>query len=187
MPKTSRPPESERPLPDLLRARFHKHPERHPGLDWGYVQARLDVAAPAVLRALQEMERTGGEPDVIGVPRFDGTVSFIDCSPQTPSGRVSACYDRQALLARKAHPPAHNALDLATAMGVTLLDEAAYRALQTFGEFDTKTSSWLYTPLEVRRLGGALFGDRRYDRVFIYHNGAEAYFGARGFRASLYV
>lgn len=173
------------PLPELLHTRFDRHPERHPGLTWIHVQARLDAATPAQLRALQAMERTGGEPDVVGAPRGDGAVTFIDCSPQTPAGRVSVCYDRAALEARKTHKPAHSALELAATMGVTLLDETAYHNLQSVGAFDTRTSSWLLTPPTIRRLGGALFGDRRYDRVFIYHNGAESYFGVRGFRASI--
>lgn len=187
-----------RPLPPLasserqalfqtLETRFDKHRARHPGLDWAAVRARLEAAPEAALRALAEMERTGGEPDVVRREPGTGAVVFVDCSPESPKGRVSLCYDRKGLDSRKEHKPAGDALGLAAAMGVELLDEAEYRGLQQLGEFDLKTSSWVKTPPEVRALGGALFGDRRYGRVFIYHNGAQSYYGARGFRAALTV
>ena len=148
--------------------------------------ARLE-AAPEKLRSLVEMERTGGEPDVVWRDENTGAFVFCDCSPETPKGRVSVCYDRAGMDSRKEHKPAANAIDMAAAMGVELLTEEEYLALQKLGEFDTKTSSWLKTPEDVRKLGGALFGDRRYGRVFIYHNGAQSYFAARGFRCSLKV
>lgn len=173
-------------LLNLLRARFERHPERHPGLAWDPIQARLEKDA-GKRRALQEMERTGGEPDVIGQDRKTGAFLFCDCAPESPYGRRSVCYDRAALDARKEHKPAHNALDLAAAMGIELLDEDQYRALQQVGEFDTKTSSWIRTPASIRKLGGALFGDRRYGTVFIYHNGAQSYYAVRGFRGLLRV
>lgn len=187
-----------RPLPPLsaserdtllqtLRTRFENNPARHATLAWDAVRARLDAAPPAALSALREMERTGGEPDVVACDSATGALLFVDCSQESPKGRLSLCYDRQGLDSRKEHKPAGDALGLAAEMGVELLDETGYRALQELGEFDLKTSSWLQTPPEVRRLGGALFGDRRYGRVFIYHNGARSYFGARGFRASLSV
>ena len=170
----------------ILEARFAKHANRHAGLEWPAVKARLD-AKPAALWSLSEMERTGGEPDVIGVDAATGECLFCDCSPESPAGRRSLCYDRAALESRKEHKPATSALDLAAGMGVELLDEAGYRALQALGEFDLKTSSWLLTPSEVRKLGGALFGDRRYGRVFTYHNGADSYYAVRGFRARIAV
>jgi hypothetical protein len=170
----------------ILQARFEKHLNRHPGLDWAGVQARLD-AHPEKWWSLQEMESSGGEPDVVGLDQPSGAYLFYDCSPESPAGRRSLCYDRAALDSRKANPPADCALDRAAAMGIELLTEAAYASLQRLGSFDTKTSSWLLTPPEVRERGGAIFGDRRYNRVFIYHNGADSYYGARGFRGVLRV
>ncbi|MDX1999771.1 MAG: DUF4256 domain-containing protein [Thermoanaerobaculia bacterium] len=169
-----------------LEARFRKHPTRHPGLEWAAVRARLE-AAPEKLRSLSEMETTGGEPDVVGFDAETGEIRFVDCAAESPKGRRSLCYDREALESRKDAPPADNALDRAAAMGITLLTESEYQALQALGEFDTKTSSWLLTPPEVRKLGGALFGDRRYGRVFTYHNGAQSYYAVRGFRGLLRV
>ncbi|MFO1252665.1 MAG: DUF4256 domain-containing protein [Inhella sp.] len=162
-----------------LQTRFDQHPERHPGLDWAAVAERLQVQ-PALRRALGEMEATGGEPDVV---RLQGeALGFCDCAPESPAGRRSLCYDRAARESRKEHPPAGSALEWAQALGATLLDEAQYAALQQLGEFDRKTSSWLLTPPELRAQGGALFGDRRYGRVFTYHNGAASYYAARGLR-----
>ena len=155
-------------------------------MDWEKVLARLE-ASPEKLRSLAEMEQTGGEPDVVWRDESTGAFVFCDCSPETPKGRVSVCYDRAGMDSRKEHKPADNALDMAAAMGAELLTEEEYLALQNLGEFDTKTSSWLRTPDEIRKLGGALFGDRRYGRAFIYHNGAQSYFAARGFRCSLKV
>lgn len=169
-----------------LKARFEKHMHRHKGVEWAKVQARLD-ARPDKLRSLHEMERTGGEPDVVGHDKKTGEYVFFDCSAETPKGRRSLCYDREGLESRKEHKPADSALDMAAAMGIELLTEEQYRELQTLGEFDTKTSSWLKTPAEIRRLGGAIFGDRRYDRVFVYHNSAPSYYAARAFRGSLRV
>jgi hypothetical protein len=170
-----------------LKARFDRHPERHAGLTWATVQARLDAAAPKLLKSLQAMEDSGGEPEVIGLDEATGELLIVDCSPETPAGRRSLCYDAEALAARKENKPADSAMDMAAAMGVTLLDEAQYRALQQLGEFDLKTSSWLLTPAPVRKLGGALFGDRRYGRVFTYHNGVQSYYAVRGFRALLRI
>lgn len=170
----------------VLKARFEANMRRHKGLDWSNVQARLE-ASPAKLRSLSEMERTGGEPDVVGQDKQTGEFLFYDCSPESPKGRRSCCYDREGLDSRKEAPPAHNAIDLAAEMGIELLTEAEYRALQKLGPFDEKTSSWLKTPEEVRELGGALFGDRRYGQVFVYHNGAQSYYAARGFRGVLRV
>lgn len=169
-----------------LKSRFEKHMNRHKGLDWGKVQAKLDAQAEK-LWSLHEMERTGGEPDVIGLEKKTGEYLFTDCSPETPKGRVSLCYDREALDARKEAKPKNSAMDLATAMGIELLTEEEYRALQTLGEFDMKTSSWVKTPADIRELGGALFCDRRYGHVFVYHNGAQSYYAARAFRGSLRV
>lgn len=173
-------------LLDLLGQRFARHVERHRGLDWALVRAKLEDNEDALL-SLAAMEASGGEPDVIGRDGGTGPILFCDCSEQTPPGRRSLCYDAAALASRRANKPASSALAMAAAMGVDLLDEAQYRALQALGEFDTKTSSWLQTPTEVRERGGALFGDRRYDRVFIYHNGAESYYAVRGFRGVLKV
>lgn len=174
---------------DLLRTlkvRFEKHGSRHAGLDWARVRARLEADSDK-LRSLHEMERTGGEPDVVGHDRATGEYVFYDCAAESPKGRRSLCYDREAQQSRKEHPPKNNAVDVATAMGIELLTEQQYRELQKVGEFDTKTSSWVKTPPEIRRLGGALFCDRRYDTVFVYHNGAQSYYAARGFRGSLRV
>lgn len=169
-----------------LRVRFQAHMHRHPSADWTTLQARL-LAAPTKLVSLQAMEETGGEPDVIGWDEATGVFTFCDCSTESPAGRRSLCFDRQALDARKENRPAGCATDMATAMGVTLLTEADYRALQTLGVFDAKTSSWIDTPAPIRRLGGALFCDRRYDTTFVYHNGAQSYYAARGFRGLLKV
>jgi hypothetical protein len=173
-------------LLQTLQRRFEQHPSRHPGLGWAGVAARLQ-AHPAALHTLQAMEDTGGEPDVIGAAGEGGVLSFVDCAPESPAGRRSLCYDAQALQARKENKPAHSAVGLAAAMGIELLDEAQYRALQQLGEFDTKTSSWVQTPAAVRERGGALFCDRRYGQVFTYHNGAQSYYAARGFRGLLRV
>ena len=171
-------------LLDTLRARFEKNMGRHAGLDWSRVQDRLD-RHPEALRVLAAMEESGGEPDVINYSEADGSVVFWDCSPETPQGRRSICYDRAALDARKENKPRASAEEMAAEMGVSLLTEDQYRALQQLGEFDRKTSSWIATPADVRKLGGALFCDRRYGRVFTYHNGAESYYAARGFRGML--
>jgi len=170
----------------LLRARFDKHPERHEGIAWAQVQARLEADA-GKLWSLSELERTGGEPDVVGHDKKTGAYVFVDCSDESPSGRRSICYDREALEARKENKPKDSALHMAEQMGVELLTEAQYRDLQRLGQFDLKTSSWVRTPVEIRKRGGALFCDRRYDTVFVYHNGAESYYAARGFRATLRV
>lgn len=167
-----------------LQARFEQNMRRHEGMEWAEVRARLE-ARPEKLWSLNEMERTGGEPDVIGHDRKTGEYLFCDCSAESPKGRRSICYDREALESRKEARPANNAVDMAAAMGVELLTEAQYRELQELGEFDTKTSSWVQTPPDVRKLGGALFCDRRYGRVFLYHNGAQSYYAARGFRGLL--
>ena len=170
----------------ILKSRFETNPARHSGLAWSEIQDRLSVD-PAKMWSLSEMERMGGEPDVIGQDGLTGEYLFFDCSPETPAGRRNLCYDRAALDARKEHKPENSALDAAAAMGIEVLSEEQYRHLQTLGKFDTKTSSWLLTPPEIRALGGAIFGDRRYDHVFIYHNGADSYYGARGFRGCLRV
>jgi hypothetical protein len=169
-----------------LKARFEKNMNRHPGLEWARVEAKLE-ANPDKLWSLYEMERTGGEPDVVGQDDKTGETIFYDCSAESPKGRTNVCYDREALDARKEHKPANSALDLAAAMGIEILTEEQYRALQQLGKFDTKTSSWLKTPAEIRKLGGAIFADRRYNHVFVYHNGADSYYGARSFRGSLKV
>ncbi len=169
-----------------LEARFAAHPGRHVGVEWSAVRARLE-SRPDQLLALAEMERTGGEPDVIGHDAATGEIVFCDCAPESPAGRRSLCFDDEALAARKQHKPAGSALGMAAALGIELLTEAQYRALQALGEFDRKTSSWVATPAEFRALGGALFCDRRYDRVFVYHNGAESYYASRGFRGCLRV
>jgi len=169
-----------------LKARFEKNMNRHKGLDWAQVQARLE-AHTGILWTLNEMERTGGEPDVIGHDKKTGEYIFYDCSAESPKGRRSLCYDREALASRKEHKPKDNAIDMAAAMGIELLTEEQYRELQKLGEFDTKTSSWVKTPSDIRQLGGSLFCDRRFDTVFVYHNGAESYYAARAFRGSLRV
>jgi hypothetical protein len=169
-----------------LQARFEKNPARHEGLDWAKVRARLD-GKPEKLWSLHEMERTGGEPDVVGYDEKTREYVFCDCSPETPKDRRNVCYDREALDARKSHKPKTSAMDVAAEMGVEILTEEQYRELQTVGEFDTKTSSWIKTPDDIRKLGGALFADRRYDAVFVYHNGAQSYYGSRAFRGSLRV
>jgi hypothetical protein len=169
-----------------LKARFEKHMNRHKGLDWAKVQARLMANAEAV-SSLSEMESTGGEPDVVGHDKKSGEYVFFDCSAESPAGRRSVCYDREALESRKEHKPKSSAMDMAAAMGIELLTEEQYRELQTLGHFDMKTSSWVKTPADIRKLGGAVFCDRRYGRIFLYHNGAESYYAARGFRGSLKI
>jgi hypothetical protein len=169
-----------------LKARFEKNLHRHVGITWSQVLARLE-GSPAALRSLQAMESTGGEPDVIGRDEASGCFTFCDCSAESPVGRRSTCYDAEARTSRKEHAPANSAVEMAAALGVELLTEAQYRALQALGEFDTKTSSWIGTPPDVRALGGALFCDRRYGKVFVYHNGAQSYYAARGFRGRLRV
>ncbi len=171
---------------NILQARFEANKARHKKWDWQKVLARLD-AAPEKCWSLHEMERTGGEPDVVDHDPKSGEWIFMDCSPETPKGRVSLCFDREALDSRKENKPKNSALDLASEMGIELLTEAEYRALQKLGAFDTKTSSWIETPADIRALGGALFCDRRYGHVFVYHNGAQSYYAARGFRGSLRV
>ena len=173
-------------LLETLGVRFAKHMSRHPGLEWPKVKARLE-ARPEKLSSFAEMEKTGGQPDVIGQDRKSGEFIYVDCSPESPKGRTSVCYDREALESRKEFKPKTSAMDMAAAMGVELLTEEEYRHLQTLGEFDTKSSSWVKAPAEIRKLGGALFGDRRYGRVFIYHNGAQSYYSGRGFRGVLRV
>lgn len=169
-----------------LKARFEKNMNRHQGLEWADVQAKLE-ANPEKLWSLHEMEITGGEPDVIGHGNQPGEYIFYDCSAESPKGRRSICYDREALESRKEHKPKNSAVEMAAAMGIELLTEEQYRDLQKFGNFDVKTSSWVVTPASIRNLGGAIFCDRRYDTVFVYHNGAESYYAARGFRGSLRV
>jgi len=185
-PKDELSPAQRDELLGVLQARFEKHRQRHPGLDWAKVQARLEAHA-GKLRSLHEMEQTGGEPDVVDRDPRTGEYLFFDCSAESPTGRRSLCYDREALDSRKEHKPKNSALDLAADMGIELLTEDQYRELQKLGEFDKKTSSWVQTPAEIRDLGGALFCDRRYDHVFVYHNGAESYYAARGFRGTLRV
>jgi hypothetical protein len=171
-----------------LKARFEKNMNRHRGIDWAKIQAKLDSQLGGEkLWSLHEMERTGGEPDVVGHDEKTGEYIFWDCSAESPKGRRSICYDREALDSRKEHKPENNAIELAASMGIELLTEEQYRELQQLGNFDTKTSSWVKTPSEIRKLGGAIFCDRRYNHVFVYHNGAESYYGVRGFRGSLRV
>ena len=193
MPKANSPklkkessPEQKKQFLATLRGRFEKNMIRHKGCVWNDVQAKLEVA-PEKLRSLCEMERTGGEPDVVGHDKKTGEYIFYDCSAESPKGRRSVCYDREALESRRENKPADNAMDMAAAIGIELLTEEQYRELQKLGEFDLKTSSWVKTPHAIRKLGGALFCDRRFDTVFVYHNGAESYYAARGFRGSLRV
>jgi hypothetical protein len=179
-------PEQREELLKALKARFEKNMNRHKGLEWAKVQAKLDANAEK-LRSLHEMEKTGGEPDVVGQDIKTSEYLFYDCSAESPKDRRSVCYDREALESRKEHKPADTAIDMAAAMGIELLKEEEYRELQKLGSFDAKTSSWVKTPSAIRKLGGALFCDRRFDTVFVYHNGAESYYAARGFRGSLRV
>ena len=179
-------PEQREELLRALKVRFEKSMNRHKGLEWTKIQAKLE-ANPKELWSLNEMERTGGEPDVVGHNKKTGEYIFNDCSAESPKGRRGLCYDREALEERKEHKPKSSAIDMAAAMGIELLTEEQYRELQKLGEFDTKTSSWVNTPSAIRKLGGALFCDRRFDHIFLYHNGAESYYAARGFRGSLRV
>ncbi|WP_100610873.1 DUF4256 domain-containing protein [Confluentibacter lentus] len=179
-------PEQAQELVKILKARFEKNINRHKDINWANVQTKLE-ANPEKLWSLNEMEKTGGEPDVVDFDMKTGEYVFYDCSAESPKGRRSVCYDHEALEKRKEYKPADSAVNLATAMGVDLLNEEQYRALQKLGNFDTKTSSWLKTPNDIRKLGGAIFGDYRYATVFIYHNGAESYYAARGFRGLLKV
>ncbi|PYS22582.1 MAG: DUF4256 domain-containing protein [Acidobacteria bacterium] len=184
--KKELPPEQREELLRALKARFEKNMNRHKGLEWAKVQAKLE-AHTENLWSLNEMEKTGGEPDVVGFDKKTDEYIFYDCSAESPKGRRSLCYDREALKARKEHKPKESAIDMAAAIGIELLTEEEYRELQKLGNFDTKTSSWITTPSDIRKLGGALFCDRRFGRVFVYHNGAESYYGARAFRGSLRV
>jgi Protein of unknown function (DUF4256) len=186
MPNVSLSKKQREELLGVLKARFEKHMNRHKGLEWAKVQAKLE-ANPEKLWSLNQMERTGGEPDVVGQDKKAGEYIFYDCSAESPKGRRSLCYDREALNARKENKPKDNAIDMAAALGIELLTEEQYRELQNLGNFDLKTSSWVKTPSAIRKLGGAVFCDRRYDHVFLYHNGAESYYAARGFRGSLRV
>uniref|UniRef100_UPI00404A895E DUF4256 domain-containing protein n=1 Tax=Gelidibacter sp. TaxID=2018083 RepID=UPI00404A895E len=170
----------------ILKIRFEKHMQRHKDLEWAKVQAKLE-ANPSQLWSLSQMEATGGEPDVVHYDKTTDTYTFFDCAAESPKGRRSVCYDHEALESRKQYKPEHSAIGMATEMGITILNEAQYRILQTLGKFDTKTSSWLQTPSDIRKLGGAIFGDWRYGTVFIYHNGAESYYAARGFRGYLEI
>jgi len=179
-------PEQREQLLTALKGRFEKNMSRHQGLEWAKVKAKL-AAHPEKLRSLNEMERTGGEPDVVSHDKKTGEYLFFDCSPETPKDRRSVCYDREGLESRKEHKPANNAVDMAAAMGIELLTEEQYRELQELGDFDMKTSSWVKAPAEIRKLGGALYGERRYSRVFVGHNGAQSYYGARAFRGALRV
>jgi hypothetical protein len=179
-------PEQRKELLGAVKARFEKNMNRHKGLEWAKIQTKLEADA-AKLWSLYEMERTGGEPDVVGHDKKTGEYIFCDCSAETPKGRRNVCYDRDAQEARKEFKPENNAMDVAAAMGIELLTEEQYRELQKLGNFDTKTSSWVKTPSDIRKLGGALFADRRYDTVFVYHNGASSYFGSRAFRGLLRV
>lgn len=178
--------EQREELFDILKIRFDKNINRHEGLEWAKVQAKLE-ANTEKLWSLHEMEITGGEPDVVAYDQESDTYTFIDCSPESPKGRRSVCYDREALESRKKHKPETSVIDMVTDMGIELLTEEQYRALQELGNFDLKSSSWVATPADIRKLGGAIFCDRRYDRVFMYHNGADSYYAARGFRGALRV
>ena len=184
--KKNLPPEQREELLGTLKARFEKNMTRHKGLEWAGVQARLESNSEK-LWSLDEMEKTGGEPDVVGHNKKTGEYVFYDCSAESPKDRRSLCYDREGLDSRKEHKPENNAIEMAASMGIELLTEEQYRELQKLGNFDLKTSSWVMTPAPIRKLGGALFCDRRYDTVFLYHNGAESYYAARGFRGSLRV
>ena len=184
--KKELPPKQREELLRALKARFEKHMNRHEGLEWAKVKAKLE-AHPEKLWSLNEMEGTGGEPDVVGHDQRTGEYIFFDCSAESPKGRTSVCYDREGLESRKEHKPNNNAMDMAAAMGIELLTEEQYRELQKLGNFDTKTSSWVKAPADIRELGGALFGDRRFGHVFVYHNGAQSYYGGRAFRGSLRV
>ena len=186
MPKKAFSEEQREELLGILKARFEENKGRHKGLEWARVRARLE-ANPEKLWSLSEMEKSGGEPDVVGLDKTTGEYIFYDCSAESPKGRRSVCYDREALNARKEFKPRTSAVEMATEMRIELLTEEQYRELQQLGEFDTKTSSWVRTPPAIRKLGGAVFCDRRYDTVFLYHNGAESYYAARGFRGSLRV
>ncbi|TKH44795.1 DUF4256 domain-containing protein [Paenibacillus terrae] len=179
-------PEQREGLLKTLKARFEKNMNRHPGMEWASLQAKFETL-PEKLWSLHEMERSGGEPDVVHYDSKADEYTFVDCSVESPKGRRSICYDREALESRKEHKPQNNAVGMAVAMGIELLTEEQYRELQKLGNFDMKTSSWVITPANIRKLGGAIFCDRRYDTVFVYHNGAESYYGARGFRGSLKV
>jgi hypothetical protein len=179
-------PEKREELLGVLQARFAKNMKRHQGLDWAGVKARLEANAEK-LWSVHEMERTGGEPDVVGQDKKTGEYVFFDCSAESPKGRTSLCYDREALDSRKEFKPRNSAMDLAAAMGIELLTEEQYLELQKLGEFDTKSSSWVQAPADMRKLGGGLYGDRRFGRVFVYHNGAQSYYAGRGFRGSLRV
>lgn len=184
--KKSISPSESKKLIEVLKTRFEKNLNRHKGIEWTKVQTKLE-ANPTKLWSVNEMEKTGGEPDVIAYDKKTGEYIFYDCSIESPSGRRSLCYDRQALESRKEHKPKSSALDIATEMGIEILNEEQYRELQKIGKFDTKTSSWVKTPLDIRKLGGAIFCDFRYGTVFVYHNGAESYYAARGFRGMLRV
>ena len=186
MPKAKLSPDQREELLSALEARFEKNMNRHRGLKWAKVRAKLDPQSEK-LWSLSEMERTGGEPDVVAFDKKTGEYLFYDCSAESPQGRRSACYDREGLESRKEHKPENNVIDMAAAMGIELLTKEQYLELQQLGNFDTTTSSWVKTPADIRRLGGALFADRRYDTVFVYHNGAPSYYAARGFRGSLRV
>jgi hypothetical protein len=179
-------PKQREELLRALKSRFEKNMNRHKGLEWANIQAKLEANAEK-LWSLSEMERTGGEPDAVGHDKTTGEYVFYDCSAESPKGRTSVCYDREGLDSRKEHKPKNNAVDMAAAMGIELLTEEQYRELQKLGNFDTKTSSWVKAPADIRKLGGALFGDRRFGHVFVYHNGAQSYYSGRGFRGSLRV
>ncbi len=184
--KKKLPADQAKELLATLKTRFEKHMNRHKGLDWSKVEEKLK-ATDATLWSLNEMEQTGGEPDVVGYDKKTDAYMFVDCSAESPKGRRSICYDHQALESRKENKPANSAVEMAADMGIELLTEEQYRTLQTLGAFDLKTSSWIATPASVRKLGGALFCDRRYETIFLYHNGAESYYAARGFRGFLTV
>ena len=186
MPKKTLSSEQQKELLKTLKARFEKNSTRHKGVEWATVQAKLE-AAPQKLWSLNEMEKTGGEPDVVCYDKMTGEYCFYDCSLESPQGRRSLCYDSEAMKSRKEHKPKNNAIDMATSIGITLLIEEQYRELQKLGNFDTKTSSWVKTPSDIRKLGGSIFCDFRYDNVFVYNNCAESYYAARGFRGSLKV